>query len=288
MNEAEREVVVKVVGEAVRNATAEQHAIVQGLLDRIDELEKAVAVRPERGEKGDPGEPGPRGEKGERGEPGPQGLAGERGEPGERGDAGPPGEKGDPGERGEKGEPGEPGPPGPAGEKGEAGPAGNRGEKGIDGKDGRDGRDGKDGRDGIDGLDGKDALDIDILEDIDPERTYRKGTFAIIDNGLFRYTGNDWKCLIDGIKAVEGVMADDLTLTITQHWASGRKDGRTFPVPGLRYKEIWKDGEHYEVGDCVTHDGSLWIALKPNKSKPGQYNKNWRLAVKRGRNGKSA
>ena len=54
------------------------------------------------------------------------------------------------------------------------------------------------------------------------------------------------------------------------------------------YREIWKQGDNYDTGDMVTWDGSIWIALEPNKdSKPGQYNKKWRLAVKKGRNGKS-
>jgi hypothetical protein len=56
------------------------------------------------------------------------------------------------------------------------------------------------------------------------------------------------------------------------------------------YREIWKDSESYDKGDCVTYDGALWIALKDNtKSRPGEFStKAWRLAVKKGRNGKGS
>jgi hypothetical protein len=62
---------------------------------------------------------------------------------------------------------------------------------------------------------------------------------------------------------------------------------RTFRFPSMQYRDVWKEGESYDVNDVVTWDGSMWICRKPTKGKPGQYNKEWRLAVKRGRNGKS-
>jgi hypothetical protein len=55
----------------------------------------------------------------------------------------------------------------------------------------------------------------------------------------------------------------------------------------LRYKGVWKAGG-FDVGDVVTMDGSMWVALKTTDTKPGEYAKEWQLAVKRGRNGKSA
>jgi len=54
------------------------------------------------------------------------------------------------------------------------------------------------------------------------------------------------------------------------------------------YREVWKAGVSYDIGDVTTFDGSMWVALEPNKdSKPGQFNKVWRLSVKKGRNGRS-
>jgi hypothetical protein len=61
---------------------------------------------------------------------------------------------------------------------------------------------------------------------------------------------------------------------------------RSFNIPSIQYKDIWKEG-FYEINDVVTYDGSMWICRKPTKNKPGQYTKDWRLCVKRGRNGKS-
>ncbi|MDP3495661.1 MAG: hypothetical protein Q8R82_21350, partial [Hyphomonadaceae bacterium] len=48
---------------------------------------------------------------------------------------------------------------------------------------------------------------------------------------------------------------------------------------------VFKVGSTYQSGDAVTWDGSLWIAQAKTKSKPGE-NAEWRLAAKRGQNGK--
>lgn len=57
-----------------------------------------------------------------------------------------------------------------------------------------------------------------------------------------------------------------------------------FPV--VVYKEIWTERE-YEKGDAVTYGGSLWIARKETNGKPG-ISSDWKLSVKRGRDGKQA
>lgn len=288
MNQSDHEMVVRVVGKAIRNALDEQQALITSLKSEVEVLRAVVAEKAERGEKGDAGPRGERGEPGPQGEQGPvgeKGIDGPQGPQGEKGDTGPEGPQGPRGEKGEKGDRGEPGPEGPRGEKGDPGRIGEKGIDGKDGRDGRDGKDGKDGRDGIDGENGRDALDIEILQGIDEGRTYRKGTFAVHQNGLFRFDGAEWKCLIDGETSCEYELSDR-TLTMTRTFASGRVEAKQYTVPVPFYKEIWKEGE-YEAGDVVTYDGSMWIALKRTKVKPGQFAKEWRLCVKRGRNGKS-
>jgi hypothetical protein len=61
-----------------------------------------------------------------------------------------------------------------------------------------------------------------------------------------------------------------------------------FKIPSLIECGVFKEGQQYERGDGVTWGGSYWIAQTDTKSKPGDGNSDWRLAVKSGRNGKSA
>lgn len=245
----------------------------------LAELRKETA--PERGEKGEPGPAGP---------PGPQGPPGERGPQGERGEPGPPGPQGErgadgvgiadaemgrdghlllrltdgtvrdlgrvvgePGPRGEKGEPGPQGPPGPPGERGEKGDPGPAGKDGAPGRDGRDGAKGDPGRDGKDGAPGKDGI-----------------------------TQEEFEAAVQ--KAVAGVLAeiqfDGKTMDI-----AGRKVA--FPVP--EYRGVWRETMEYERGDFVTWAGSVWHCNERCKGeKPGEASTIWTLAVKRGRDGRSA
>ena len=54
---------------------------------------------------------------------------------------------------------------------------------------------------------------------------------------------------------------------------------------GLTYRGVWSPIEQYDVGDFITHDGSMWHANGPTRSKPGTDN-SFTLAVKHGRNGR--
>lgn len=59
-----------------------------------------------------------------------------------------------------------------------------------------------------------------------------------------------------------------------------------FPV--IIYRDVFKAGESYARGDAVTWGGSLWIALRATDAKPDSADSGWRLAVKKGRDGKDA
>ncbi|MFC7399583.1 hypothetical protein ACFQU1_20430 [Chelatococcus sp. GCM10030263] len=243
------------------------------ILTRLAVLE---ARQPERGEKGDRGEQGVPGLPGEPGEPGLKGDPGDPGPPGEKGEPGAIGPQGDKGDKGDKGDPGESGAPGPAGEKGDPGEPGRDGEPGIDGNDGVGlagalinqrgelvvtlsdgsmkelgpvvGRDGAPGEKGQDGRDGLDGLGFDDLE-----MTYDgERSFA------FRF--------------VRGEQAKEFA----------------FDVPVMIYRGVFKEGEAYKRGDTVTWGGSLWHCDGETADKPGEGQKGWHLAVKRGRDGKDA
>jgi hypothetical protein len=116
----------------------------------------------------------------------------------------------------------------------------------------REPRDGRDGRDatGIDGINGKDGRDGLGFDDLD--------------------------VVYDGER------------TLTVRFMQGERM-REFPclLPIVLDRGVYKDGRDYERGDAVTWAGSLWIAQEPTGEKPDGGG-GWRLAVKRGRDGKDA
>jgi hypothetical protein len=56
------------------------------------------------------------------------------------------------------------------------------------------------------------------------------------------------------------------------------------PVPIDR--GVWTE-QAYDRGDCASHGGSLWIAQRDTRAKPGTSD-DWRLACKKGRDGRDA
>ncbi len=156
-------------------------------------------------------------------------------------------------------EPGPPGPPGlpgergPQGEPGNIGPAGEKGESGERGRDGQPGRDGEPGPrgeagcDGVNGINGKDGTDGAGFD--------------------------DWKIEYDGIR------------TLTFQCGSGeRVKTQTVVLPILIDRGVWQQ-QTYVPGDVVTRSGSIYIAQVDTETRPGE-SKDWRLAVKHGRDGK--
>jgi hypothetical protein len=261
----------------------------------------------ERGEKGDAGDTGERGlpgEQGERGEKGDAGDTGERGFPGEQGERGLPGEKGDTGDVGERGLSGERGEKGNAGEQGERGLPGERGEKGdtgdrgLQGERGIPGERGEKGIDGADGAPGRDALEIQIVAQLDATKSYPRGTFASHNGGLIRAyrktdpMGDDieqagWSVIVDGMRSVEVVQTGERTVSVCVAKTAGAAVVNDFRFPIPLYRGVFKAGSAHQEGDLVTSGGSLWMAVKdaPN-GKPDEQATDWRLVVKRGRDGK--
>jgi integrin beta 3 len=182
-------------------------------------------------------------------------------------------EKGERGEPGEKGEPGTvdmgavkalvdealaaidipdpiPGPQGEPGEKGDAGEPGPAGPAGRDGRDGAPGRDGAKGLDGKDGSDGKDGESFTV-DDLDVNQTDERTL-------EFRFAKGDTTYAFE------------------------------FEFPVVIDRGVWKASEEYKRGDAVSWGGSLWIAQKDAPAKPDTADSGWRLAVKKGRDGKDA
>lgn len=154
-----------------------------------------------------------------------------------------------------------------------------------------------------DGEPGRDAAEIEILEEIDPARSYARGTFAKYRNGLVRaaratdpleggtaFRDSGWTVVTEGIYLVEVQQGENLrSFAIGVESTSGEIFAKTFDLPVVIDRGIYRNGEKYSKGDSVSWDGSIWIALADvDKAgdRPGQ--PEWRLAVKRGRDGKDA
>jgi len=147
--------------------------------------------------------------------------------------------------------------------------------------------------DGKPGEDGKDALQLEILPSIDPEKAHARGTYAIHQGGLWRSyqktTGmKGWECLVDGISDINITQSDERNFTVTTIKSSGEKSEKTFSVPVMIYREIFKEGQKYHPGDSVTWGGSVWYCHEETGDKPGEDgSKGWKLAVKRGRDARA-
>lgn len=189
-------------------------------------------------------------------------------------------------------------PAGPKGDPGETGAAGfngsdgRDGDKGEPGKDGEPGSKGDPGKDGKDGEDGLDALEIEPVIGIDETKRYMRGTWAIHRGGMFRAyqatSGMDgWECVFRGIHEELEEVIDDRTIRRTTVYSDGSQFAREYKSSSVIDRGIWKDGMSYRQGDGVTYGGSFWIAQKDEpEGKPDSGNGAWRLAVKRGRDGK--
>lgn len=229
------------------------------LLERIDALTaRLVAVEARSalpGRDGRDGAPGPVGERGPVGEHGAPGPVGERGPEGPRGLSGANGLDGEPGARGEVGPQGPQGETGPSGPQGVDGPAGAAGVDGARGETGPQGEAGPIGPQGPGGPQGEKGLD-----------------------GL---NGRDGT-----LEHLHVKQSDDFR-TVTLCFKDGTPiEGGTLRFPAVIDRGVFRAGETFQPGDAVTYGGHLWIAKATTMETPGDAVTSWRLAVRRGREGK--
>ena len=155
----------------------------------------------------------------------------------------------------------------------------------ADGKDGEPGERGENGKPGRDGLDVKDLFRADggrlvaVMSD---------GTTK--DLGVF--VGADGKDGERGQDGADGLGFDDMDFETDEHGRVTAKFWRgdvvkSVRLPGIVDRGPYRSGEKYIKGDAVSYGGSLWIAQDDTEDKPDG-NKSWRLAVKKGRDGKGA
>jgi hypothetical protein len=146
------------------------------------------------------------------------------------------------------------------GEKGDAGPQGEPGAPGVAGADGKS----------------------ITLEDVLPILKSMQAEWAL---DFERRAQALFQKAVDEIpKPKDG---KDGKRTVTLKWMKGETE-LSAPVvfPCNIDAGFYKDGTQYEQGDGVTFGGSYWIAQKATSAKPEVGSEDWRLAVRKGRDGK--
>lgn len=99
---------------------------------------------------------------------------------------------------------------------------------------------------------------------------------------------------IPGPRGADGLGFDDMTVVhdgergFTFRMVRGdRVKEFSFKIPTVLDRGVYReDKKDYERGDGVTFGGSFWIAQRDTpEGKPQDGSKDWRLSVKKGRNG---
>ena len=192
----------------------------------------------------------------------------------------------------------------------EARPQAANGQDGAPGKDGRDGAPGHDGIDGAPGkgFDGKDGRDGDPGEPgqdgksitLDEVRPVLEGEVAKWALEFERRAADVMQKAVDRLPAPkdgrDGFSLDDFDIQAKDGGRSlvfklktgDREVTREIRTASLVDRGVYKAGQAHDAGDAVTYGGSLWIAQADTTASPGGESRDWRLAVKRGRDGKDA
>lgn len=156
------------------------------------------------------------------------------------------------------------------------------------GKDGSPGDKGEPGQPGEKGQDGADGVGIaGALINRDSELVITTTKGEAVNLGVV--VGKDGQPGRDG---VDGLGFDDADVTydgergFTIKWQQGdRVKERSFHVPTVIDRGYWREGTEAKVGDAMTHDGTLWIAVRDTKAKPARESDDWRIGARRGRDG---
>jgi hypothetical protein len=100
---------------------------------------------------------------------------------------------------------------------------------------------------------------------------------------------------LDGKDGTDGLGFDDIhvdydgdrTFTIKFRRGDREKCFGPFSLPTVLDRGVYEAGKSYEKGDGVSFAGSFFIAQKATNAKP-ETSRDWRLAIKRGRDGRDS
>jgi hypothetical protein len=156
------------------------------------------------------------------------------------------------------------------------------------GKDGSPGEKGDRGDVGEKGMNGADGIGLaSAMIDRDGQLVVTKTNGESIALGAV--IGKDGAPGKDGS---DGLGFDDCDITydgergFTIKWQQGdRVMETTFHVPTVIDRGYWREGTQAQTGDAMTHDGTLWIALRDTKAKPARESEDWRIGARKGRDG---
>jgi integrin beta 3 len=269
--------------------------------------------------------PGKDGINGRDGIDGKDGSAGEQGPEGKPGRDGADGKDGAPGAAGRDGVDGKDGRDGATGAAGkDVDPEFIRAEIATAVKQlpaAKDGRDGKDAApvdvdsivksvlgqirqptDGKDGIDGKSISIEDVRQLLESAVSHQALEFERRNSDILQRTIDEMRQKVE--RAIDVMPApkdgrdafdlDDIDLTQSDDGRTvtlafrrgGEVREKSFKVLVIVDRGVWRHETPYSKGDSVSFSGSLWIAQKDNPGKPDEDKDGWRLAVKRGRDGR--
>ncbi|PPC63917.1 phage portal protein [Pantoea sp. ICBG 1758] len=143
------------------------------------------------------------------------------------------------------------------------------------------------------GEDGKDGLQIEVLPEINVNKSYPRGTYAIHNGGLWRAyqktSGlSGFECVVNGLNDIDVNVEGDRHFTVRMSKSNGETEERDFTLPVMIYRDVYQAGQTYYPGDCVTFGGSIWHCYEETDNRPNDVGSTgWRLAVKKGRDGRS-
>jgi hypothetical protein len=148
---------------------------------------------------------------------------------------------------------------------------------------------------GKDGTDGKSVTLDEVRDLIEPlfakwQLDWERRAMDVNQRCLDRFEKpKDGKDGADGLGFDEFTPVFDGRRTFTMRWARGDHVKEiSFKIPSLIECGVWLHGKQYEQGDGVTCGGNYWIAQVDTNARPGENNNDWRLAVRKGRDGKDA
>ncbi|EOL7764675.1 phage portal protein, partial [Escherichia coli] len=102
--------------------------------------------------------------------------------------------------------------------------------------------------------DGRDATALEILPAIDDQKSFPRGTYATHQGGLWRayektHGMRGWECLVDGVADIDVSMTGERLFSVVVRQSSGQRTEKTFSLPVMLYRGVFRAGETYHPGD---------------------------------------
>lgn len=143
-----------------------------------------------------------------------------------------------------------------------------------------------------DGKDGVSPDPADVAKAMEPlfakwELDFERRAYNVLDRAVERMPKpKDGKDALE-VKDFDICLAEDMRTITVSLKTDGRSVEKSIKIPAIIDRGVFAHHEKYEMGDAVTFGGCLWICQKENNgNEPRSDGEYWRLAVKKGRDGK--